>query len=110
MTSPKRWPCSPSAAATKSSGEAYQLNEDINEARELGTLRKLRARFRGADLLFIDDSFLRKLPARDDDELADVLMSHYEKKDATIIAKHASASRGPPVPPRGGGGVGPAHR
>lgn len=77
-TSPKRGPCSPSATATKSSGEAYQLIEDINEAHELGTLRKLRARLRGADLLFIDDSFLRKLPARDDDELADVLMSHCE--------------------------------
>ncbi len=58
---------------------ACQRIEDINESREPGTLRKLRARLRGADLLLVDDSFLRKLPARDDDELADVLMSRYEK-------------------------------
>jgi DNA replication protein DnaC len=67
--------------------EAHQLIEDINEARELGTIRKLRAQFRGADLLLIDDLFLRKLPAQAGDELADVLMSRYEK-GATIITSN----------------------
>jgi len=67
--------------------EGHQLIEDINEARELGTIRKLRAQFRGADLLLIDDLFLRKLPAQAGDELADVLMSRYEK-GATIITSN----------------------
>jgi DNA replication protein DnaC len=67
--------------------EAHQLIEDINEARELGAIRKLRAQLRGADLLLIDDLFLRKLPAQAGDELADVLMSRYEK-GATIITSN----------------------
>jgi DNA replication protein DnaC len=67
--------------------EAHQLLEDINEARELGAIRKLRAQFRAADLLLIDDLFLRKLPAQAGDELADVLMSRYEQA-ATIITSN----------------------
>jgi len=67
--------------------EAHQLIEDINEARELGTIRKLRAQFRAADLLLIDDLFLRRLPAQAGDELADVLMTRYEKA-ATIITSN----------------------
>jgi DNA replication protein DnaC len=67
--------------------EAHQLIEDINEARELGTIRKLRGQFRAADLLLIDDLFLRRLPAQAGDELADVLMSRYEQA-ATIITSN----------------------
>jgi len=43
--------------------EAHQLIEDVHEARELGELRKLRAQLKAADLLVIDDLFLRRLPA-----------------------------------------------
>jgi DNA replication protein DnaC len=64
--------------------EAHQLIEDVTEARELGQLRKLRAQTRAADLLLIDDLFLRKLPAHAGDELADVLMARHEKA-STII-------------------------
>jgi DNA replication protein DnaC len=67
--------------------EAHQLLEDINEARELGALRKLRTQLRAADLLLIDDLFLRRLPAQAGDELADVLMSRYET-GATIITSN----------------------
>ncbi len=59
--------------------EAHQLIEDINEARELGAAAQVRAQIRAAELLLIDDLFLRKLPAHAGDELADVLMSRYEK-------------------------------
>lgn len=59
--------------------EAHQLIEDLHEARELGELRKYRAQLKAADLLLIDDLFLRKLPAQAGEELADVLMSRYEK-------------------------------
>lgn len=66
--------------------EAQQLIEDIHEARELGQLRKHRALLKGADLLVIDDLFLRKLPANAGDELADVLMSRYEKRSTIVTS------------------------
>ena len=66
--------------------EAHQLIEDINEARELGEIRKLRAQFKAAELLVIDDLFLRRLPPNAGDELADVLMSRYEKASTIITS------------------------
>lgn len=69
--------------------EAHVLIEEINEARELGELRKYRAQLKNAELLVIDDLFLRKLPANAGDELADVLMSRYEKL-STVITSNRS--------------------
>ena len=69
--------------------EAHQLIEDIHEARELGEIRKLRTQIKGAELLVIDDLFLRRLAAGAGDELADVLMSRYEKA-STIITSNRS--------------------
>ena len=66
--------------------EAHQLIEDINEARELGEIRKLRAQIKAAELLVIDDLFLRKLPPNAGDELADVLMSRHEKCSTLITS------------------------
>ena len=66
--------------------ENHQLIEDITEARELGNLRKLRAQICGAELLLIDDLFLRKLPPQAGDELADVLMARYEKASTIITS------------------------
>ena len=66
--------------------EAHQLIEDITEARELGDLRKLRAQIRSAELLLIDDLFLRKLPSQAGDELADVLMARYEKASTILTS------------------------
>jgi len=66
--------------------EAHQLIEDINEARELGEMRKLRAQLKTTELLVIDDLFLRKLPASAGDELADVLMSRYEKCSTIVTS------------------------
>ena len=66
--------------------EAHQLLEDITEARELGTIRKYRAQIKSVDLLLIDDLFLRKLPPTAGDELADLLMSRYEKASTLITS------------------------
>lgn len=66
--------------------EAHTLIEQINEARELGELRKYRAQLKSAELLVIDDLFLRKLPANAGDELADVIMSRYEKVSTVITS------------------------
>jgi DNA replication protein DnaC len=66
--------------------EALQLLEDLTEARELGTLRKLRAHLQAIDLLVIDDLFLRRLPPHAGDELADVLMSRYERRSTLLTS------------------------
>lgn len=66
--------------------EAHQLLEEIHEARELGELRKHRAQLKAAELLVIDDLFLRKLPVSAGDELADVLMSRYEKRSTIVTS------------------------
>jgi DNA replication protein DnaC len=66
--------------------EAHHLIEDINEARELGEIRKYRAQLKSTELLVIDDLFLRKLPTSAGDELADVLMSRYEKSSTIITS------------------------
>jgi DNA replication protein DnaC len=66
--------------------EAVQLIEDITEARELGSLRKYRVLLRNTELLVIDDLFLRRLPANAGDELADVLMTRYEKRSTIVIS------------------------
>jgi DNA replication protein DnaC len=66
--------------------EAHQIVEDLVEARELGTLRKVRSQYLAAELLVIDDLFLRRLPAHAGDELADVLMSRYEKASTLITS------------------------
>jgi DNA replication protein DnaC len=66
--------------------EAHVLIEEINEARELGEIRKHRAQLKSAELLIIDDLFLRKLPPNAGDELADVLMSRYEKYSTILTS------------------------
>ena len=66
--------------------EAHQLIDEITEARELGTLRPLRTQIAGADLLVIDDLFLRKLPSHAGDELADVLMARYERASTILTS------------------------
>jgi len=66
--------------------EAHHLIEDITEARELGNLQKLRAQIHGAELLLIDDLFLQRLPTHAGDELADVLITRYEKMSTIITS------------------------
>jgi DNA replication protein DnaC len=66
--------------------EAHTLIAEINEARELGEIRKYHAQLKAAELLVIDDLFLRKLPSNAGDELADVLMSRYEKLSTIITS------------------------
>ncbi len=52
-------------------------------ARELG---KYRAQMQAAELMVVDDLFLRKLPPNAGDELADVLMSRYEKFSTVVTS------------------------
>ncbi|HUC62020.1 MAG TPA: IS21-like element helper ATPase IstB [Alphaproteobacteria bacterium] len=66
--------------------EAHVLIEQIHEARQLGEITKYRAELNAADLLVIDDLFLRRLPSGAGDELADVLMSRYEKLSTLVTS------------------------
>jgi DNA replication protein DnaC len=66
--------------------EAHVLIEQIHEARQIGELAKYRAELNAADLLVIDDLFLRRLPPAAGDELADVLMSRYEKLSTLVTS------------------------
>lgn len=66
--------------------EAHELIAEISEARELGESKKYRAQMRAAEVLIIDDLFLRRLPTDAGDELADVLMSRYEKSSTIITS------------------------
>lgn len=74
--------------------EAHNLLEEVNEARELGRVRKYQAELKAAELLVIDDLFLRKLPPNAGDEIADVLMSRHEKS-STIITSNRSVDDWP---------------
>jgi DNA replication protein DnaC len=66
--------------------DAKQLVEDITEARELGQLRVYRQQLKAVELLVIDDLFLRKLPPHAGDELAEVLMSRYERATTLVTS------------------------
>ena len=66
--------------------KAHHLIKDIAEARELGKLRAYRGQLKAADLLLIDDLFLRKLPAPASDEFAEVLMSRYEEVSTIVTS------------------------
>lgn len=66
--------------------EAHELVGQITEAREIGEIRKYRTQLRAAELLVIDDLFLRKLPSGAGDELAEVIMSRYERASTIITS------------------------
>jgi len=66
--------------------EAHALLEELHAARELGDRARLLAQLRGAELLVIDDLFLRRLPKAAGDELADILMSRYEKASTIVTS------------------------
>ena len=66
--------------------EAHVLIEEIHEARQLGGIAKYREQINDADLVIIDDLFLRRLPPTAGDELADVLMSRYERASTLVTS------------------------
>jgi len=66
--------------------EADILFEDIFEATQTGTRKKVNKLFSEADLLIIDDLFLRKkVPENAADDLLDVILNRYSKRKKTLI-------------------------
>ena len=66
--------------------DANDFINGILEAREMGNWRKHRTDLVGSDLLVIDDLFLRRLPQGAGDELADIIMSRYERHSTIITS------------------------
>jgi DNA replication protein DnaC len=66
--------------------DSHEFVGGIIEARELGESKKHRNELIETDLLVIDDLFLRRLPANAGDELADIIMSRYERRSTIITS------------------------
>jgi DNA replication protein DnaC len=69
--------------------QAHNLFEDIFEATQIGTRKKVYRQFTEADLLIIDDLFLRKkMPEDAADDLLDIILDRYSKRNSTLITSN----------------------
>lgn len=69
--------------------EAHQFLEDLFEAGQLGRRKKVIKTFSDADLLVIDDLFLRKrLPQNAADDLLDIVLNRYSKRKSTLLTSN----------------------
>jgi DNA replication protein DnaC len=66
--------------------DAHTLLEELYEARQIGDIKKVRNVFVNAQVLIIDDLFLRSLPERTGEDLADILLMRYEKRSTLITS------------------------
>ncbi len=66
--------------------EAHELMPEIHQARELGTWHKLKQQIGQAQLMVIDDLFLRKLAVDAGDELTEIIMNRHEKASTIITS------------------------
>jgi DNA replication protein DnaC len=69
--------------------EAHTFFEDIFEAAQTGKRKKINKLFSEADLLIIDDLFLRKkIPDNAADDLLDIILNRYSKRKSTLITSN----------------------
>ncbi|MBE9573064.1 MAG: ATP-binding protein [Proteobacteria bacterium] len=69
--------------------EAHTFFEDIFEANQIGRRKKVNKLFSEADLLIIDDLFLRKrVPEDAADDLLDIILNRYSKRKSTLITSN----------------------
>jgi len=66
--------------------EANKLFVEIFQAKTLGTYKKLAHTIQSADLVVIDDLFLRKLPADAGDDFIEIVMNRHEKASTVITS------------------------
>lgn len=66
--------------------EAHKLFIEIFQAKTLGKYKKLALQIHSADLVVIDDLFLRKLPVDASDDLIEIVMNRYEKASTVITS------------------------
>ena len=69
--------------------EAHTFFEDLFEASELKRKKKVNKLFAEADLLVIDDLFLRKkMPDQAADDLLDIILTRYSARRSTVITSN----------------------
>ena len=69
--------------------EAHTFFEDLFEASQLKRTKKVNKLFSEADLLVIDDLFLRKnLPEQAADDLLDIILNRYSSRKSTLITSN----------------------
>jgi len=69
--------------------EAHAFFEDLFEASELKRTKKVTKPFSEADLLVIDDLFLRKkMPEQAADDLLDIILTRYSARRSTVITSN----------------------
>lgn len=69
--------------------EAHTFFEDLFEATQLKRRKKMTKLFSEADLLIIDDLFLRKkVPEQAADDLLDIILNRYSSKRSTLITSN----------------------
>jgi len=66
--------------------DAHVLFNEILEATHTGSRKQIMRTISEADLLIIDDLFLRKLPRDAGDDLLEIIMNRYEKKSTIITS------------------------
>lgn len=69
--------------------EAHHYFEDIFEAEQTGMKKKINKQYSDADLVIIDDLFLRKkVPENAADDLLDIILTRYSLKKSTVITSN----------------------
>ena len=69
--------------------EAHTFFEDLFEASQLNRARKVNKLFSEADLLVVDDLFLRKkMPEQAADDLLDIILTRYSSRRSTVITSN----------------------
>jgi len=69
--------------------EAHTFFEDLFEASQLKRTKKVNKLFSEADLLVIDDLFLRKkMPEHAADDLLDIILTRYSSRRSTVITSN----------------------
>jgi DNA replication protein DnaC len=69
--------------------EAHTFFEDLFEASQLNRIKKINKLFSEADLLVIDDLFLRKkMPDQAADDLLDIILTRYSARKSTVITSN----------------------
>jgi DNA replication protein DnaC len=69
--------------------EAHTFFEDLFEADQLKRRKKVNKLFSDADLLVIDDLFLRKrVPEQAADDLLDIILNRYSSRKSTVITSN----------------------
>jgi len=66
--------------------DSQEFLPELHQARQLGTITKLKTQIKQAHLVIIDDLFLRKLPENAADEITELVFNRHEKASTIITS------------------------